>query len=113
MVSKFTPGPWFVTTDVTATGPVVQAADGAHVAVCAPVTIYAGNVCVQTTQEHAANNALLIAAAPDLLAALQAIVEEAGPQYGFAEADGAVIGTINRLSYLARAAIAKATGEQS
>ena len=112
MVSKFTPGPWFVTTDVTATGPVVQAADGAHVAVCAPVTIYAGNVCIQTTQEHAANNALLISAAPDVLEALRECITDPGavcfvrrdmhPEY--------MDRRLNYISDLARAAIAKATG---
>jgi hypothetical protein len=48
----------------------------------------------------------LIEAAPDMLAALRAIVDEAGPQFGHNEAPG----TINRVSYLARAAISRATG---
>ena len=42
-----------------------------------------------------------------LLAALHAIIEEAGPSFG--QTDGP--GTINRISYAARQAIAKATGE--
>lgn len=42
-----------------------------------------------------------------LLAALYAIVEEAGPSFG--QTDGP--GTINRISYKARQAIAKATGD--
>ena len=55
--------------------------------------------------KHAAQ---LLRAVPDLIAALEAIVEEAGPSFGFAEKDGAVIGTINRLAYIARTALAKA-----
>ena len=51
-------------------------------------------------------NARLIAATPDLLAALQAIVDEAGPQFGHDEEPGC----INRMARLARLAIAKATG---
>jgi hypothetical protein len=51
-------------------------------------------------------DAALIAAAPELLAALQAIVAEAGPRMGLDTAPG----TINTISRLARAAIARATG---
>jgi hypothetical protein len=43
---------------------------------------------------------------PELLAALQAIVAEAGPRMGLDTAPG----TINTISRLARAAIARATG---
>ena len=51
-------------------------------------------------------NAALIAGAPELLAALQSIIEEAGPQFG--NDDGP--GTINRMARSARLAIANATG---
>lgn len=50
-------------------------------------------------------DARLIAAAPELLGALQAILEEAGPQYGNDDGPGCV----NRMARIARAAIAKAT----
>lgn len=49
-------------------------------------------------------NAALIAAAPDLLYALQQIAEETGP------ATGSGFGTINRIASIASAAIAKAGG---
>ena len=58
-------------------------------------------------EDHWTNNATLIAAAPELLAALQLIVEEAGHAFGHSDGPG----TINRMAYMARAAIAKATGD--
>ena len=54
-------------------------------------------------------NKRLIESAPELLAALQAIIEEAGPQYGNDDGPGCV----NRMARIARAAIRKATGEQA
>lgn len=51
-------------------------------------------------------NARLIAAAPELLTALQAIIDEAGPMMGLDDGPG----SINRIARIARAAIAKATG---
>lgn len=54
-------------------------------------------------------DARLIAAAPDLLAALQAIVNEAGSRMGLDDTPG----SINTMSRIARAAINKATGEQT
>lgn len=52
-------------------------------------------------------DARLIAAAPDLLAALLAIAKEAGDWFGHDEGPG----TINRMAFHARQAINKATGE--
>jgi len=53
-------------------------------------------------------DARLIAAAPELLAALAAIVKEIGPQFGINDDD---TGTLHTVARIARAAIAKATGE--
>jgi hypothetical protein len=50
----------------------------------------------------------LIAAAPELLDSLEAILEESGIK-DFSDAEPA--GTVKRIAYLARAAIAKAKGE--
>ena len=51
-------------------------------------------------------NAQVMAAAPELLTALLAIVNEAGPKFGLDDGPG----TINRMAYAARQAIAKAGG---
>ena len=55
---------------------------------------------------HIDADAALIAAAPELLAALHAIIEEAGPAFGNDDKPG----TINKMSRLARVAVARATG---
>lgn len=71
---------------------------------------YVASVHVYDSKGHlyanADANAALISAAPDLLEALQAIVDEAGPSFGHTDGPG----TINRMAFAARAAIAKATG---
>jgi len=52
-----------------------------------------------------ASNAQLAASAPDLLLALKAIVDEAGPRFGHDDTPGCV----NRMARIAREAIARAT----
>ncbi len=94
MSAKHTPGPWFTTrlhgtiyVEANLRGTLIQ-----EVAACGPTEA--------RMQQEA--NARLIAAAPELLNALAAIV-------GALEA----LGDSPRLSVIGRAAIDKATGEQS
>lgn len=86
--SKHTPGPWKADFDETFS---VRASDG-RVAVVTHL-----NLVGRRDAEEAADNARLIAAAPDMLGALRAVVSE---DYD----------TIKKLA-LAHAAIAKATGD--
>lgn len=96
MKTSHTPGPWtFLPGNV-----LVAGKNGLHL----------GTFSESCGLGNAAEpNKALIAAAPDMLAALQAIIEEAGPSFGHSDGPG----TINRMAYAARAAIAKATGEKA
>ncbi len=97
-MSKHTPGPWVVVgsrtkyVEARLVGSLMQ-----EVAACGPTLADEG----YGQQQEA--NARLIAAAPDLLEALKALLE----RYALA------IGNEGIECYQARAAIAKATGEQS
>ena len=98
--AKHTPGPWLVTPNFPKGMTTVCQHTGTGwkpVADCHA----AGRDDVEC-----AANATLICAAPDLLAALLAIVNEAGPKFGLDDGPG----TINRMAYAARQAIAKAGG---
>jgi hypothetical protein len=91
-MTTHTPGPWtFVESSDARIPDRITSTTGAPVA--------SGSIGVNRS------DAALIAAAPDLLAALQAIVAEAGPRMGLDDTPG----TINTMSRLARAAIARAT----
>lgn len=96
-MSKYTPGPWMAIGNGSGGADIVGRA-GNVVQV-----IFASN---DRDQQNA--DALLIASAPTMLEALRAITEEAGDLYGHEGPSG--FGTINRMTYLARAAIEKATG---
>lgn len=90
-MSKHTPGPWFYEEGMTRDRlhPFVKAADGRVICSC------------RTDNKHA--NARLIAAAPDLLETLEAIVDfEAGPDFS----------RWARIVQRAESAIAKARGKQ-
>ena len=93
-MSKHTPGPWQVNHWDKFQ---VCDADG-EVRGCSPIAL-----CVEGTPAERAANAKLIAAAPALLAALQAIVDEAGPVFGHNDKPG----SINRMARTARLALAK------
>lgn len=95
-MSKHTPGPWQVG---NFNKDMICDCDG-EIRGCSPIAYVEG-----TAAEKKAN-ARLIASSPDLLAALLAIAEEAGDQFGHKEGPG----TINRMAFHARQAIAKATG---
>ena len=97
---KHTPGPWALES--------AMSSDTPHIRYITADTKIIASVRHRTehSQEMALANARLIAAAPILLDALQAIVDEAGPQFGHDEEPGC----INRMARLARLAIAKATG---
>ena len=106
-MSKHTPGPWFHNTE-GAPKPDVRAASGRSVAVTWMVCSSAPKSaeCYQARTEEDRANARLIAAAPDLLEALQ---------MGYAETmDYIRLNNLgaenNQWLQLARAAIAKATG---
>ena len=115
-MSKHTPGPWAMTdypehVRITIAAPWsrrvrAETSDtfgsylGAHI--CELEYTSTG----VATREQARANAALIAAAPALLDALRAIVEEAGPMFGLDDRPGSV----NTMSRLARAAIAAAEG---
>ena len=95
-MTKHTPGPWGRNIRANGKYPVVFAGRNQHVAI----------VSQQKNGAETEANIDLIAAAPDLLDALRAIVEVAGPQFGLDDTPG----TINAISRLARAAIARAEG---
>lgn len=98
MTTKHTPGPWVLEDNPTVNGQQVASFEKSGV--------MAGNRCLQViVRSNNAADASLIAAAPEMLEALQRLVEiEDGPGM-------AVIGWCDALD-AARAAIAKATGEQ-
>ena len=106
-MTKHTPGPWMVESDgkEDATVTAFTAVHHNPVYIC---RVYGEGVLARagdSTEERAAN-AALIAAAPDLLAALEmavATIERIAPKHGpFSSVDGTLS--------VARAAIAKAEG---
>jgi hypothetical protein len=103
-MSKHTPGPWQVNHIDGEKFRIVDSRDMLELSNIATVHFH------DDEEGETKANAKLIAAAPELMTALLQIIEEAGLRMGFAEADGAVFGTINRMAYCARQAIAKATG---
>lgn len=106
-MSKHTPGPW-KTADITSRGTHVYwriEAPSKHVAgVSVDVTLYP--VDVVAVSEELKANARLIAAAPDLLAALEALEVAVSMDFSL-DRDS----RINAAASGARAAIAKARGE--
>ena len=93
-MTKHTPVPWKVGATTTLNGEAVS-------------EIMSGDDIVAISMNYSEADARLIAAAPELLAALIAITEEAGDLYGHTEGPG----TINRMTFHARQAIAKAEGK--
>lgn len=113
MSTKHTPGPWSLQGDITLVGDPYSKT-GQHALYCAEIRHPDSGGCVCTiqsadhvdtgiTRETAEANARLIAAAPDLLDALQAMLTHMGM-----DEDDWNKPTFNK----ARAAISKATGEQ-
>ena len=98
MQTKHTPGPWHIGVRTFHAGRDVYGPKGEPVAVADQEL---------TLPEESAANARLIAAAPDLLAALEALVGEA--DLGEVDLDDDDRAKLEQ----ARAAIAKATGGQS
>ena len=104
-MSKHTPGPWVCDGVSEYTGEMLVrcAADGVNEGdIVARIPCYGPQSETPFAQRH---NAQLVAEAPSMLAALQAIVDEAGPGYGHDDGPGSV----NRMARLARLAIASAT----
>lgn len=96
-MSKYTPGPWYYYTEPQPNGCPVVGARGLMVAMLAHSINYSDQ------KETAISNARLIAAAPELLEALKGICDEQDERQGYASYE----------AYdKARAAIAKALGEQ-
>lgn len=103
-MSKHTPGPWYVFHSAHR-GRVDDDGPGAF-SIGDAQTAYSANILCSRYQwperaEEMKANARLIAAAPDLLEALQSILD-----------DGLHCDVVPHLHAKARAAIAKATGEQ-
>jgi len=90
-MDKHTPGPWRY----------LRSGYGSKSADFDIVTDSGGRVASTPYEDKAR----LIAAAPELLAALAAIVKEIGPQFGINDDD---TGTLHTVARIARAAIAKA-----
>ena len=90
MDAKYTPGPWMKSTHGGISKYSIWSSSGQHIADT--------NTTKSIGFERCAANARLIAAAPDLLDVLEELVAEFG---------------VCGLTEKARAAIAKATGEQS
>ena len=107
--TKHTPGPW--TAEQRDHTHMNIHAQGSHVAaVVRYATSDPGNrKFTRGGSEVGAANARLIAAAPDSLGTLRAILEWTESRDGDARTDENIIGTIGQM---ARAAIAKATGQQ-
>ena len=104
MTTNYTPGPWMLRTTPTSAGlcHIVSAADWRGAFIYGDGIRKGVDDALPKAQQLAAN-AILIAAAPDLLEALRLMVDLVELAVPF-EGD-----TLRR----ARAAIAKATGEQS
>jgi hypothetical protein len=97
-MSDFTPGPWMILFDDISDEIVIQAHGGEYVASIDCDGAYDGKIanCIDA-------NARLIAAAPDLLGALEALLR-------FAENTESELGIVLGSANSARAAIAKARG---
>lgn len=120
MSAQHTPGPWFVSGQIDArylngVGDVVlirrlEATDNRYVAAASLDAMGSGHPATSPAEREA--NAHLIAAAPELLAALQCALFDLEHTYAHAS-----IGSADRIKHetfpLCRAAIAKATGAQS
>jgi len=102
-MSKHTPGPWRFTNEIHRSKRYVRlyGGEGIHKVQVADIN------CYPTLPYEA--NARLIAAAPDLLAALEAIKDEAGCSAGCH--DDVMKNALAECLALAHAAIAKAIGE--
>lgn len=109
MTTKHTPGPWLLRTTPTSAGlcHIVSAADWRGAFIYGDGIRKGVDDSLPKAQELAANSRL-IAAAPDLLAALQSIEEYWNQDHNEMAMADACWHAINT----ARAAIAKATGEQ-
>lgn len=101
MSAKFTPGPWATTTRQGSWDWVVYQVTDPNIEICQPFH--------DDTEENEIGeaNARLIAAAPDMLAALREIAAEAGVTTGEMRAE---IERHQRIISLALAVIAKAEG---
>jgi hypothetical protein len=102
MMDNFTPGPWLLTIQPAtplniSTVAAIEQADGEHYRGMIARCQSAEHICGITAEEMTAN-ARLIAAAPDLLAALEGLAQS--PMFAAIEGHAA-----------ARAAIAKARGQ--
>lgn len=107
-MSQHTPGPWVCDGISEYTGEMLVrcAAEGVNKGdVVARICCYGPQSETPFAQQH---NAQLVKEAPNMLATLQAIVDEAGPQFGHDDGPGC----INRIARLARLAIASATKDQ-
>jgi len=103
-MSTHTPGPWTIHSEAAnaASGsPINSEIRGGH-----HVVVRLGTMHADSTKA----NARLIAAAPDLLAALQAIVNKAHPRADYLNGDATHYIGPKELVDAARAAIAKAEG---
>ena len=108
MTTKFTPGPWHVKPNSIG-GPAV----GPEEAVVADIRTYGGPHVGGQQHPQTAANARLIAAAPDLLEALQEMVAGDAEAIEDAKRLGVPFPDEMLAAYhKARAAIARATGEQ-
>jgi len=96
MNTKHTPGPW----KYDETWALIHAEHGSEIA-----AVHAA----RGTRGEAQANAHLIAAAPDLLAALEAIRQWSNSRDGSAEADETALTEINGIAAMA---VAKATAQQ-
>ena len=99
MNAKHTPGPWMKSTHGGISKYSIWSSSGQHIADT--------NTTKSIGFERCAANASLIAAAPDLLEALQKISNGQEMTGDFTHVE-----TVLRYQEIARAAIAKATGEQ-
>jgi len=111
-MNKHTPGPWYFDEDDRAVGPVANRSIG----VCS-IMLADGDAARYHFGEQSIANANLIAAAPDLLEALEKMVEYAH-QYSSRERTQAAAMEIDETPISndvseARAAIARAKGESS
>ena len=101
MSDKWTPGPWFAVNDGSAAEPMMMV-KAARIAGRPPRHEVAIVATGDSPQEMENANARLIAAAPDLVAALRDIAERP-----LADRDYDVISELNRIIGVAAAALAK------